>query len=65
VAFAHREKRRYRIWEIEKKLLDDRARPIIHRARAATCWQAKVKGLTAMMNSVFNGWRMEDVWLEN
>jgi hypothetical protein len=24
-----------------------------------------VKGLTMMVNSVFNGWRMEDVWLDN
>jgi hypothetical protein len=23
-----------------------------------------VKGLTAMFNSAYNGWRMEDVWLD-
>ncbi len=23
-----------------------------------------VKGLTLMVNSIFNGWRMEDVWLD-
>jgi len=23
-----------------------------------------VKGLTLMVNSMFNGWRMEDVWLD-
>jgi len=23
-----------------------------------------VKGLTIMVNSMFNGWRMEDVWLD-
>jgi hypothetical protein len=23
-----------------------------------------VKGLTVMVNSIFNGWRMEDVWLD-
>jgi len=23
-----------------------------------------VKGLTLMVNSIFNGWRMEDAWLD-
>ena len=23
-----------------------------------------MKGLTVMVNSIFNGWRMEDVWLD-
>jgi hypothetical protein len=23
-----------------------------------------VKGLTLLVNSLFNGWRMEDVWLD-
>jgi hypothetical protein len=27
-------------------------------------WQPRVKGLTAMVNSIVNGWRMEDVWLD-
>ena len=26
--------------------------------------QPYVKGLTIMVNSIFNGWRMEDVWLD-
>ena len=30
----------------------------------ATCWNPQVKGLTLMVNSLFNGWRMEDVWLD-
>ena len=52
------------VWEIEKKLATDGARPIIHHARTATCWQPKVKGFTIMVNSQYNGWRMEDVWLD-
>ena len=40
------------------------ARPIIYYGRGATCWQPRVKGLTVMVNSIFNGWRMEDVWLD-
>ena len=26
--------------------------------------QPYVKGLTVMVNSIYNGWRMEDVWLD-
>jgi len=26
--------------------------------------EAPVKGFTIMVNSLFNGWRMEDVWLD-
>jgi len=52
------------VWEIERKLAEDGARPIIFYDRRATCWQPRVKGLTLMVNSLFNGWRMEDVWLD-
>ena len=37
---------------------------IIFYDRRATCWNPQVKGLTLMVNSLFNGWRMEDVWLD-
>ena len=58
------EKRRRLVWEIDKKLQEDGARPILFHNRFATCWQPQVKGLTIMVNSLFNGWRMEDVWLD-
>ena len=61
----NQEKRKNLVWEIEMKLATDGARPIIHHARTATCWQPKVKGLTIMVNGQYNGWRMEDVWLDN
>ena len=48
----------------QRKLAEDGARPIIYYGRGATCWQPRVKGLTVMVNSIFNGWRMEDVWLD-
>ena len=56
---------RQSVWEIERKLAEDGARPIIFYGRRATCWEPRVKGLTLMVNSIFNGWRMEDVWLDN
>ncbi|HWB49916.1 MAG TPA: ABC transporter substrate-binding protein [Stellaceae bacterium] len=52
------------VWEIDKKLQEDGARPIIFHAVNATCMQPKVKGLTIMVNSIYNGWKMEDVWLD-
>ena len=58
------EKRRHLVWEIDKRLQEDGARPILFHNRFATCWHPQVKGLTIMVNSLFNGWRMEDVWLE-
>src|SRR5262249_24422851 len=58
------QKRKQLLWEIERRLADDGARPIIFYDRRATCWQPYVKGWTVMVNSIFNGWRMEDVWLD-
>ena len=61
---ANQETRRQLVWEIDKKLQEDGARPIIYHFRAATCWQPQLKGLTIMVNSQYNGWRMEDWWLD-
>jgi peptide/nickel transport system substrate-binding protein len=58
------EKRKLLVWQIEGKLAEDDARPIIFYSRDGTCWHPYVKGLTLMVNSIFNGWRMEDVWLD-
>jgi peptide/nickel transport system substrate-binding protein len=58
------QKRKKLVWEIDRKLQEDGARPIISHNLAATCWQPQVKGLTMMVNSIYNGWRMEDVWLD-
>ena len=58
------EKRKKLVWEIDKRLQEDAVRPIIAHTRQATCWQPWVKGLTIMSNSVYNGWRFEDVWLD-
>jgi peptide/nickel transport system substrate-binding protein len=58
------EKRKQLIWEIDKQLQEDQARPIIWYDRLATCWQPRVKGLTTMVNSICNGYRFEEVWLD-
>lgn len=61
---SDQEERKKLVWEIDKKLQADVARPIIFHDKSATCWQAHVKGFDTMTNSVYNGWRMEDVWLD-
>jgi peptide/nickel transport system substrate-binding protein len=61
---ADPQKRRELVWDIDQRLQRDEARPIIFYNNAATCWQPTVKGLTIMVNSIYNGWRMEDVWLD-
>jgi peptide/nickel transport system substrate-binding protein len=58
------EKRMKLVWDIERKLAEDAARPVIFYPRGATCQQPYVKGLKIMVNSIYNGWRMEDVWLD-
>jgi peptide/nickel transport system substrate-binding protein len=59
------EKRKKLVWEIERKLAEDVARPIILYGRAATCWQPRLKGFVLNHNSIFNSWRFDQVWLEN
>jgi peptide/nickel transport system substrate-binding protein len=59
-----REKRKKLVWEIDRRLQEDGARPIIFYYRAASCRQPYLKGLTIMVNSIYNGWRFEEVWLD-
>lgn len=58
------DKRRRLVWEIDRKLQQDAARPILFYTRGATCWQPQVKGIKTMVNSIYNGWRLEDAWLD-
>jgi len=58
------EKRKKLVWKMDRKLQEDGARPIITQNLMGTCWQPQVKGLTMMVNSIYNGWRFEDVWLD-
>jgi peptide/nickel transport system substrate-binding protein len=62
---SDKEKRKQLVWEIERRLAEDSARPVIFYPRGATCRYPQVKGLTVMVNSIYNGYRYEDVWLDN
>ncbi len=57
-------KRKAIIVEIERKLIEDGARPIISHGVANTCMQPYVKGLVLQHNSIYNGWRFDGVWLD-
>jgi len=58
------EKRKKIVWQLERILADAAIRPVIFYPVGATCRQPYVKGLTIMVNSIYNGWRFEDVWLD-
>jgi peptide/nickel transport system substrate-binding protein len=61
---ADQERRKKLVWEIERRLAEDVARPIIFWGRGARCRQPYVKAMTVMVNGTFNGWPMEDIWLD-
>ncbi len=58
------EKRQAILTAIERRLAEDGGRPMIYYSKAATCWRPYVKGVTMMVNSLYNGNRREDVWLD-
>jgi peptide/nickel transport system substrate-binding protein len=58
------EKRKKLVWEIDRRLTEDGARPIIYDYRLGTCRTPRVHGVTVMVNSIFNGWRFEDAWVD-
>jgi hypothetical protein len=57
-------KRKAMVWEIERKLAEDVARPIVYHYTAATCWHAPLKGYVHQANSICNNCRFDQVWLE-
>ena len=63
-AETDQEKRKALVWDIDAELQEEGARPVIFHTRGATCRHPRLKGLTTMVNSMYNGWRLEDVWLE-
>jgi hypothetical protein len=62
------DKRRKIVWEIDRKLLEDGARPVVMWNRSGTCMQPYVKGYVAHVNSVYNGFRFAfgyDLWFRD
>jgi peptide/nickel transport system substrate-binding protein len=61
---ADQEKRKKIVWEIDRKLTEDAARPIVYRYDLATCHYPRLHAVTTAVNSIFNTWRFEDAWLD-
>ena len=59
-----KEKRRKMVWDIERLLVEDAARPVILHSSAGNCWQPHVKNFRPHDNSQYNNLRFEDVWLD-
>ena len=57
-------KRRELVWEIERILNEDVARPVILHGRTAQCRHPYVKGHVRAANSIYSNWRHEQVWLD-
>jgi peptide/nickel transport system substrate-binding protein len=57
-------KRKQIVWQIERIIAEAGFRPVLYYPAGASCWEPWVKGLTLMTNSIYNGWRFEDVWLD-
>jgi peptide/nickel transport system substrate-binding protein len=57
-------KRKKIVWDLERKAAENVARPITYHSHQAGCWQDYVKNYDMMVNSIYNGWRFEDVWLD-
>jgi peptide/nickel transport system substrate-binding protein len=58
------EKRKKIAWEIDKKLTSEAVRPMLYYMYGATCYRPGLKGINIQVNSIYNNWRLEDVWLE-
>jgi peptide/nickel transport system substrate-binding protein len=57
-------RRKQILWEIERKLAEEDVRPIIFYADRGTCKRPYVKDQIVNSNSIFDGARREDVWLD-
>ncbi|MBV9828253.1 MAG: ABC transporter substrate-binding protein [Alphaproteobacteria bacterium] len=58
------QRRKAMVWDIQKRLEQEGARITMYYSRGATCWTPHVKGVLLPLNSLYNSWRFEDVWLD-
>jgi peptide/nickel transport system substrate-binding protein len=59
-----KEKRKKIVWDIERILAEDVARPTLQFSVAGNCWQPHVKGYVPHDNSQYNYVGFEQVWLD-
>ncbi|MET4699721.1 peptide/nickel transport system substrate-binding protein [Constrictibacter sp. MBR-5] len=58
------QKRREIVWQIDRKLQEEVARPTLYHPVGIGCWHPQVQNYTVQINSIYNGWRFEDLWLK-
>ena len=56
-------KRKALVWEVEKELVEDVARPVIMQNIVGFCRQPRVKGFVLHHNGAYNNWRFDELWL--
>jgi peptide/nickel transport system substrate-binding protein len=56
--------RRKLVWDIDRQLQEDGARPVVYQGKGGTCWWPRVHGIKIAHNTIYNHWRFEDVWLD-
>jgi peptide/nickel transport system substrate-binding protein len=56
--------RRKLVWDIDKQLQEDGARPVVYQGKGGTCWWPRVHNIRIARNTIYNHWRFEDVWLD-
>jgi peptide/nickel transport system substrate-binding protein len=59
-----KEKRKKIVWDIERILAEDAARPTLQFSVAVNCWQPYVKNYVPHDNSQYNYVGFEQVWLD-
>jgi peptide/nickel transport system substrate-binding protein len=59
-----KEKRKKIVWDIERILVEDAARPVVLHSAAGNCWQPYVRNFKPHDNSQYNNLRFEEVWLD-
>lgn len=57
-------KRRAIVWDIERKLVRDVARPMLYQQKYATCWHPHVRDYVQPINAIYNNNHFELVWLD-
>jgi peptide/nickel transport system substrate-binding protein len=50
---------------LERKQIEDDARPILLYTRAANCREPYLKGPKTMVNSIYNSSQFKDLWVAN